>query len=78
MQTRVVVSCASCYKELPLLPTFIPNEEFRQWFGTVCRACGRAYCSECVSVTGPGPCPACGVPTTAAQLCALREAGIVP
>jgi hypothetical protein len=77
MGTRVVVTCSSCGKELPLLPAFMPGEEFRQWFGNVCGACGRTFCSECIPVGGPTPCPTCGEPTEAAQLGSLREAGVV-
>ncbi len=77
MEPRVVVTCSSCSKELPLLPAFAPGGEFRLWLGNVCVACGRAYCSECISVEGPAPCPSCGEPTQAAQLDSLRRAGLV-
>jgi DNA-directed RNA polymerase subunit RPC12/RpoP len=77
MAIRVIVTCSTCSKELPLLPAFSPGEEFQLWLGNVCLACGRAYCSECISVTGPTPCPTCGGPTEAAQLDTLRRAGIV-
>jgi len=77
MATRVIVTCSSCARELPLLPAFSPGEAFQLFLGNVCLACGRAFCSECISVTGPSPCPTCGEPTQAAQLDSLRRAGIV-
>lgn len=77
MATRTVVTCSSCSRELPLLPAFSPGEEFRLWLGNVCLACGRSYCSACISADGPTPCPSCGEPTQAAQLDSLRRAGVV-
>ena len=78
MASRVIVTCSSCTRELPLLPGFSAGDEFRLWHGNVCLDCGRTYCAECISIAGPTPCPACGEPTEAAQVDALRRAGIVP
>lgn len=76
MATRVVVTCSSCSRELPLLPAFAPGEEYRLWHGNVCTACARAYCSDCLP-GGQAPCPRCGAPTQPAQLDVLRRAGVV-
>ncbi|GEM_PF-5433759 len=77
MATRVVVSCSSCTKELPLLPAFSAGGEFRLWHGSVCTSCARVYCSECLPTAGSPPCPSCGRPTEPAQLDALRRAGVI-
>lgn len=77
MGTRAIVTCSRCGRELPLLSAFIPGEDFRQWFGNACSSCGGVYCSQCITVGGPTPCPGCGEPTQAAQLAVLRDAGVI-
>lgn len=77
MADRVVVMCSACGSELALLPAFGPGEEFRRWHGSVCVACGRAFCPECLPLGGSAACPVCGAPAEEAVLSALREAGVV-
>jgi hypothetical protein len=54
------------------------NRAYEQWHGNVCLKCKLVFCSSCVEVGGPTPCPRCGQPTYPAQrrwLEAIAESG---
>ena len=70
------IVCSKCGKELKRLDNMfreIPDLDL--WNGNVCLACKQVYCSECIKVGGPTPCPNCGTPTKPAQRQYLREIG---
>jgi hypothetical protein len=49
-----------------------------QWFANVCINCKRVYCSECIELGGPTPCPTCGEPTDPAYRKDLERIGLSP
>lgn len=48
------------------------------WAGNVCVNCGKVFCSDCIEVGGPTPCPSCGEPTLPAQRMNLERIGVQP
>lgn len=71
------VRCSSCSTELKRLDVDIADSipDLQQWFGNVCVRCRWIYCSNCLQLGGPTPCPVCGEPTEPAQRLHLREIG---
>ena len=64
-----VVRCSTCSNELERLDVGIAENipDLQQWHGNVCLRCQRVYCSKCLELGGPTPCPHCGEPTKPAQ-----------
>ena len=73
------VRCSVCNSELKHIDqggsAYASILDMEQWLGNVCIACRRVYCSNCMNVRGPTPCPRCGTPTKPAQRMFLREIG---
>jgi hypothetical protein len=49
-----------------------------QWYANVCTSCKKLYCSDCLELGGPTPCPTCGEPTKPAQRMHLQPIGLGP
>jgi hypothetical protein len=72
------INCSKCGKELRLLKSFLGDiPDMDTYFGNVCMACKRVYCSECIEVGKSTPCPECGTPTDPALRKNLREIGLL-
>lgn len=71
------VICTKCGKELHKMKggLFQDHPGLEQWFGNVCLECHSIFCSECIQVGEPTPCPNCGTPTKPAQRLFLQEIG---
>lgn len=72
-----IVRCSSCRQEIRRHDVGIAESvpALQQWFGGVCVPCRRIYCSSCLQLGGPTPCPACGQPTKPAQRMHLQAIG---
>jgi tetratricopeptide (TPR) repeat protein len=73
-----VVRCSSCSNELKRLDVGIAENipDLQQWLGNVCLRCQRVYCSRCLELGGPTPCPQCGEPTKPAQRLHLQAISV--
>lgn len=68
--------CGSSIRQLDVMPG-LPSA-MEQWFANVCTSCRKVYCSECLELGGPTPCPTCGEPTKPAQRMHLEAIGLNP
>lgn len=63
------VRCSNCSQEIKRLDVGVAEDipSLQQWRGNVCLHCKKVYCSNCLQLGGPTPCPQCGEPTKPAQ-----------
>jgi hypothetical protein len=75
-----MVSCSVCGRSIKRLEggLFAASRPpaLDQWLANVCVNCRRVYCSECIELGGPTPCPTCGEPTEPAQRMYLEGIGL--
>ena len=74
------VQCSCCRKKVERIKFGIYEEhmpKMHQWLANVCVKCKRIYCSSCMKLGGPTPCPVCGEETKPALRMFLQEAGLL-
>ena len=74
-----MVKCSVCGSSIKQIDVnSIYGAALDQWLANVCTSCRKVYCSECLALGGPTPCPTCGEPTVPAQRMHLEAIGLRP
>ena len=76
-----MLTCSVCGSSIEQVKTQLFRQHppsLDQWLANVCTSCKKVYCSNCLTLGGPTPCPTCGKPTHPAQRYHLEAIGLSP